>query len=154
MSRLKWDEQGTRLYETGIDHVIVFPRRTQNGVPWNGVSSITETGSGSEPSAIYADNIKYLNLMSAEEFSVTIEAYTYPKQFTECLGEVELATGITIAQQPRKHFGLAYRTKVGNDTEGQDYGEKLHLIFDCLAAPSDKAYQTTSDSPEAVTFSW
>lgn len=158
MSKITWDGQGEHLYETGVDHGVLYILDSNgvygNGVAWNGLTAITESPSGAEPNAIYADNIKYLNLFSAEEFGCTIEAYTYPDQFAECDGSAILATGAVIGQQPRKIFGLCYRTKLGNDIDGDSHGYKLHLIYGCQASPSEKAYQTINDSPEAITFSW
>ncbi len=158
--KLVWDSTGDRLYETGIDHVVLYPfsktsgKKYEAGVAWNGVSAINESPSGAEASAIYADNIKYLNLMSVEELGLSIEAYTYPDEFAECDGSASLAEGVTIGQQSRRHFGVAYRTLVGNDEESTDHGYKLHLVYDCLASPSEKAYATVNDSPEAISFSW
>ena len=158
MSRLTWDNNGERLYETGVKQGVLYPIQTNgsysNGVAWNGLTAVTESPSGAEATALYADDIKYLNLMSNEEFSATIEAYTYPDEFAECDGSASLADGVTIGQQKRKTFGLCYRTSLGNDVDGNDYGYKLHLVYGCLAAPSEKAYATINDSPEAITFSW
>ena len=158
MSRLTWDNNGERLYETGVKQGVLYPIQTNgsysNGVAWNGLTAVTESPSGAEATALYADDIKYLNLMSNEEFSATIEAYTYPDEFAECDGSASLADGVTIGQQKRKAFGLCYRTSLGNDVDGNDYGYKLHLVYGCLAAPSEKAYATINDSPEAITFSW
>lgn len=158
MSKIVWDKTGERLYETGVDRGVLYPKGTDgkysNGVAWNGLTGVTESPSGAEASPLYADNIKYLNLISAEEFGCSIEAYTYPDEFAVCDGSASLADGVTIGQQPRKPFGLSYRTVLGNDAEGQDYGYKLHLIYECLAAPSERAYATINDSPEAITFSW
>lgn len=158
MAKLVWDETGKRFYETGVDHGVLYPLdesgKYSKGVAWNGLSAVTESPSGAEPTAIYADNIKYLNLMSAEEFGATIEAYTYPDEWTECDGSAAIATGVYAGQQPRKTFGLCYRTKLGNDVDGEDHGYKLHLIYGALASPSEKGYQTVNDSPEAITFSW
>lgn len=157
MSALVWDQSSERLYETGVDRGVLYPV-TNNaygiGVAWNGLTAVNESPSGAEPSDIYADNIKYLTLRSAETFGATIEAYTYPDEFAECDGSATVATGVTIGQQTRKSFGLCYRTLVGNDTDGQDHGYKLHLIYGCTASPSEKSYQTVNDSPEAITFSW
>lgn len=158
MSKIVWDESGKKLYETGVDHGVLY-RQDETGAyntgeAWNGLTGVTESPSGAEASAQYADNIKYLNIVSTEEFGATIEAFTYPKSFYECDGTATVATGATIGQQARKPFGLSYRTKVGNDTVGQDYGYKIHLIYGALAAPSEKAYTTINDSPEAITFSW
>lgn len=157
MSVLKWDQSGERLYETGVKNVALYIQnggKYENGVAWNGCTNISEKPTGAEASALYADDIKYLNLMSNEEFEASIEAYTYPEEFGECDGSAEIATGVTIGQQKRKTFGLAYTTTLGNDEEGSDYGYKLHLVYGCLAAPSEKSYATINDSPEAITFSW
>ena len=158
MARLEWDKTGERVYESGVDHGVLYVMDgTGNygtGVVWNGLTAVTESPSGAEPNPQYADNIKYLNLISAEEFGATIEAFTYPKEFEQCDGTASLAPGITIGQQTRKTFGFSYRTKVGNDVEGQDAGYKLHLVYGALAAPSERAYSTINDSPEAITFSW
>lgn len=158
MSKLIWDNTGDRLYETGIDKGVLYPIDAQGaytpGVAWNGLTSVSESPSGAEPNALYADNIKYLNLYSAEEFGATVEAYTYPDEFAVCDGTADLATGVRIGQQARKVFGLAYRTLIGNDVDGQDHGYKLHLIYGCMASPSERQYQTVNDSPDAITFSW
>lgn len=158
MSQLVWDAAGDRLYETGVDRGVLYPMDSAGtyplGVAWNGLVSVTESPSGAEPTPLYADNIKYLNLISAEEFGCTIEAFTYPEEFAECDGSAEAVLGVVVGQQTRKTFGLCYRTKLGNDTEGDAYGYKLHLIYGALAAPSEKGYQTVNDSPEAITFSW
>lgn len=159
MAAIVWDQTGSREYETGVDHGVLYPVDTADGsydtgVPWNGLSTVTESPSGAEPSPIYADNIKYLNLMSVEEFNATIEAYTYPDEFAECDGSKEASAGLLIGQQPRKGFGLCYRTLKGNDVLGQDYGYKLHLVYGCLAAPSEKAFASINDTPEAIAFSW
>lgn len=158
MSRITWDNTGERYYETGVKNGVLYPIQTDGkytkGVAWNGLTAVTESPSGAEATALYADDIKYLNLMSNEEFGATIEAYTYPDEFAECDGSAALATGVMIGQQSRKTFGLCYRTAVGNDVDGSDYGYKLHLVYGCLAAPSEKAYATINDSPEAITFSW
>lgn len=158
MSKLVWDADSKRLYETGVDHGVLYVKNTDGtypkGVAWNGLTAVTESPSGAEATPLYADNIKYLNLRSAEEFGATIEAYTYPDEFGVCDGSAELAKGVQIGQQARKMFGLSYRTKVGNDTDGEDYGYKLHLIYGCDAAPSERGYQTINDSPSAITFSW
>ena len=158
MSRLTWDKTGERYYETGVKQGVLYPiqadGRYSKGVAWNGLISVTESPSGAEATPLYADDIKYLNLISNEEFGATIEAYTYPDEFYECDGSASLADGVTIGQQKRKTFGLCYKTTVGNDVDGNDYGYKLHLIYGCLAAPSEKAYNTINDSPEAITFSW
>lgn len=158
MSRLTWDNTSERLYETGVKQGVLYPIQTDGkyskGVAWNGLTAVTESPSGAEATALYADDIKYLNLMSNEEFGATVEAYTYPDEFAECDGSAALATGVMIGQQKRKTFGLCYRTTLGNDVDGNDYGYKLHLIYGCLAAPSEKDYTTINDSPEAITFSW
>lgn len=160
MARLEWDKTGEHLYETGVDHgVLYFPDQTgayKNGVAWNGLISVSESPSGAEATGQYADNIKYLNLISAEEFGATVEAYTYPEEFEACNGNKELVdnTGVYVGQQSRSVFGFCYRTMIGNDTDGQDHGYKLHLVYGCHVSPSEKAYQTINDSPEALTFSW
>ena len=158
MSKLVWDLIGTRTYETGVDHGVLFPMGTGGvyaaGVAWNGLTAVTESPSGAEANPQYADNIKYLNLISAEDFGGTIEAFTYPEEFEECDGSASLATGVNVGQQTRKVFGMCYRTNLGNDTDGQDHGYKLHLIYNALAAPSEKGYQSINDSPEAIAFSW
>lgn len=158
MPKLIWDDAGNKTYETGVQQGVLFVQDNTGaypaGVAWNGLISVTESPSGAEPSKLYADNGAYLTLMSAEEFGATIEAYTYPDEFAACDGSAALAVGVLIGQQTRKSFGLAYKTLVGNDTEGDAYGYKLHLIYGALAAPSEKAYQTINDSPEAITFSW
>lgn len=157
MSRLEWDKTSERLYETGVKMGVLYPQESgtyPKGVAWNGLTAVTESPSGAEATALYADDVKYLNLMSAEEFGATIEAYTYPDEFAQCDGSAELTKGVTIGQQKRKAFGLCYRTVLGNDTDNNDYGYKLHLIYGALAAPSEKAYATINDSPEAITFSW
>lgn len=158
MSKLVWDKTGERFYETGVKQGVLYPQETggtyPKGVAWNGLTAVTESPSGAEPSALYADDIKYLNLMSTEEFGATVEAYTYPKEFEECDGSKEIAPGVTASQQKRKAFGMCYRTALGNDVNGYDYGYKLHIIYGALAAPSEKEYGTVSDNPEAITFSW
>lgn len=158
MSKLVWDQTGERYYETGVKQGVLYPQATggtyPKGVAWNGLTAVTESPSGAEATALYADDIKYLNLMSAEEFGATIEAYTYPDEFAQCDGSAALATGVSIGQQSRKAFGLCYRTTLGNDVDGNDFGYKLHIIYNALAAPSEKAYATINDSPEAITFSW
>ena len=158
MSKIVWDKTGERLYETGVDRGVLYLQGEggtyTGGVAWNGLTAVTESPSGAEATPLYADNIKYLNLMSTEEFGATIEAFTYPDEFAECDGSASIATGVFIGQQKRKTFGLCYRTVVGNDTDSNDYGYKLHMIYGALAAPSEKAYATINDSPEAITFSW
>ena len=159
MAKLVWDQTGERLYETGVDRGVLFVYNTEGnkygtGVPWNGLTAVNETPSGAESNPQYADNIKYLDLYSAEEFGATIEAFTYPEEFEECDGSAELVQGVTIGMQNRKMFGFSYRTLVGNDTEGTDHGYKLHLVYGAKASPSEKNRSTVNDSPEAVTFSW
>lgn len=158
MAKLVWDETGQRFYETGVDHGVLYIPDAQgiyaDGVAWNGLTTVTETPSGAEANAQYADNIKYLNLFSAEEFGATIEAFTYPDQFAQFDGLATPSSGVTIGQQARKSFGLSFRTKVGNDVVGDTYGYKLHMLYGCSASPSEKAYNTINDSPEAITFSW
>lgn len=158
MAVLTWDATGSRLYETGVDHGVLYLLNSQgayaNGVAWNGLTAVTESPSGAEANPQYADNIKYLNLLSAEEFGCTIEAFTYPDAFAQCDGTASPSAGVSIGQQTRKTFGFSYRTKLGNDIDGSDHGYKLHLIYGALAAPSEKAYATVNDSPEALTFSW
>lgn len=157
MTKMKWDQEGQRIYETGVSQGALYvykDSKYQTGVPWNGLTTVTESPSGAEASPLYADNIKYLELISNEEFGASIEAYTYPDEFAECDGSAEIAEGVLIGQQSRCKFGLAYKTKLGNDTEGDSYGYKLHVIYGCQAAPSEKVYGTINDSPEAITFSW
>lgn len=159
--KLAWDESGKRLYETGVDRGVLYPINSAGkytpGVAWNGLTGITESPSGAEATALYADNIKYLSLYSAEEFGATVEAYTYPQEFEACDGSATLVAavpGVTIGQQKRKIFGLSYRTEIGNDVDGESHGYKIHLIYGCMASPSEKSYSTVNDSPEAITFSW
>lgn len=158
MSKLVWDATGDHLFETGVKMGVLYPINNSGvydkGYAWNGLTAITESPEGAEANPMYADDIKYLNIYSAEEFGATIEAYTYPKQFEECDGSAEITTGVIIGQQSRKVFGLCYRTTIGNDVDGNDHGYKLHLIYGAMASPSDKAYSTINDSPEAITFSW
>lgn len=157
MPKLTWDASGERLYETGVKQGVLYVMNSNsygNGVAWNGLTAITESPSGAESTPLYADDIKYLDLRSTEEFGATIEAYTYPDEFAACDGSASLADGVSIGQQARKMFGLCYRTTVGNDTDGTDHGYKLHLIYGATASPSEKAYETINDSPEAITFSW
>lgn len=157
MSKIVWDQTGERLYETGVKMGVLYPQVSgayPNGVAWNGLTAVTESPSGAEATPLYADDIKYLNLMSNEEFGATIEAYTYPDEFAACDGSASIATGVSIGQQTRQAFGLCYRTVLGNDVQNNDYGYKLHLIYGALAAPSEKSYATINDSPEAITFSW
>lgn len=158
MAKLVWDKTGERIYETGVRNGVLYVQGTggtyPKGVAWNGLTAVTESPSGAEATALYADDIKYLNLMSNEEFGATIEAYTYPEEFAACDGSASLAEGVVLGQQARKAFGLCYRTVVGNDVDGADYGYKLHIIYGAMAAPSEKAYATINDSPDAITFSW
>lgn len=157
MAKLKWDQTGERLYETGVKNGVLYIPTAgvySKGVAWNGLTAVTESPSGAEATALYADDIKYLSLMSTEEFGATIEAYTYPDEFAACDGSAELVDGVTIGQQNRSTFGLCYRTAIGNDTDGNEHGYKLHIIYGALASPSEKAYATINDSPEAITFSW
>jgi len=156
--RVVWHETGTKTYETGTDRGVLYLQNDKgeypNGVAWQGLTGVSENPSGAEPNARYADNVKYVNLMSAEEFAATIEAFTYPDEFGVCDGSAEIVKGVMIGQQNRKAFGMSYRTKLGNDVDGDDYGYKIHLIYNALAAPSDKSYQTINDSPEAMILSW
>lgn len=158
MAKIVWDESGKRTYETGVRKGVLYLQDAQGaytkGVAWNGLTAVTESPSGAEPTALYADDIKYLELFSAEEFGATIEAYTYPAEFEKCDGSASLGTGVTIGQQDRATFGLCYRTVLGNDVKGSEFGYKLHLIYGAKAKPSEKGYQTINDSPEAITFSW
>ena len=157
MSKIVWDKTGERLYETGVKNGVLYLQTDgvySKGVAWNGLTAVTESPSGAEATALYADDMKYLNLYSAEEFGATIEAYTYPDEFAECDGSKELVDGVVIGQQTRKVFGLCYRTVIGNDTDGEAHGYKLHIIYGAMASPSEKAYATINDSPEAITFSW
>ena len=158
MAKLVWNEAGKRLYETGVDRGVLYVSNGsggyKKGVVWNGLVSVNESPSGAEATPLYAGNVKYVELMSNEEFGASIEAYTYPEEFEQCDGSAELADGITIGQQPRKSFGLCYRTKIGNDTAGDEHGYKIHLIYGAKAAPTEKSYTTINDSPEAITFSW
>lgn len=155
--KLEWDKTGERFYETGVKNGVLYIPTDgvySKGVAWNGLTAVTESPSGAEATALYADDIKYLNLLSTEEFGATIEAYTYPDEFAECDGSAELVAGVSVGQQKRKIFGLCYKTTLGNDTDGNDHGYKLHIIYGAQAAPSEKAYATINDSPEAITFSW
>lgn len=158
MATLTWDKSGERYYETGVRRGVLYPIQEDGnysrGVAWNGLTAVTESPSGAEPTPLYADDIKYLNLMSVEEFGATVEAYTYPTEFAECDGSATLVKGVTVGQQNRKTFGLCYTTTLGNDVKGNELGYKLHLIYGAMAAPSEKAYATINDSPEAITFSW
>lgn len=157
MPKLIWDATGKRVYETGVRNGVLYPMvegAYPKGVVWNGLTAVTESPSGAESTPLYADDIKYLNLISAEEFGATVEAYTYPEEFAECDGSATLVKGVTIGQQPRKTFGMSYRTVIGNDVNNESHGYKLHLIYGAVATPSEKAYSTINDSPEAITFSW
>lgn len=158
MTELKWDQVGERTYETGVDHGVLYLPDAfgayETGIAWNGLTTVTESPSGADATPLYADNTKYLNLVAAEQFGGTVEAYTYPDEFGKCDGTVAVHPGVRISQQNRSTFGLAYRTKLGNDVDGNDYGYKLHLVYGALAAPSEKAYATVNDTPEAITFSW
>ena len=155
---LVWDETGKKLFETGVSNVALYPQDTTGvygtGVAWNGVTTISESPSGAEATTLWANNGKYLNLYSVEEYASSIEAYTYPDEFAECDGSAEIAKGVSIGQQTRKSFGLAYKTLIGSDTDGNDHGYKLHLVYGCKAAPSERSHATVNDSPEALSFSW
>lgn len=158
MAKLKWDEVGKRFYETGVNKGVLYPMSKDGtypkGVAWSGLSQVSEKPSGAEPNAIWADNVKYLNLYSAEEFKASIEAYTYPDEWAVCDGSAEAKPGVSVGQQTRKAFGLSYITQLGNDVDQQDYGYKIHLIYNCMASPSERSYQTINDNPEAISFSW
>ena len=165
MAKLVWDKTGEHIFETGVDHGVLYViddtqttsadyGKYGEGVVWNGLTTVSENPSGAEPTALWADNIKYLNLMSAEDFACTIEAYTYPDEFMECDGSADLTPGVHIRQQKRKMFGFSYRTRIGNDEVGDDLGYKIHIVYGCLASPSERSYATVNDSPEAITFSW
>lgn len=158
MAKLVWDQSGQKFFETGISNGVLYVSDGQggylNGVAWNGLISVAENPSGAESNPVYADNIKYLNIISAEEFGATIEAYTYPDEFMECDGSAQVVAGVNIGQQARKSFGISYRTRVGNDVAGDNLGYKIHVIYNCQAAPSGKTYSTVNESPEAITFSW
>lgn len=158
MSKIVWDAIGEHTFETGVRNGVLYLKNVEgvydNGVAWNGLTSVSESPEGAEPTDLYADDIKYLTLMSAENFKATIEAYTYPVEFEECDGSATIAKGVVIGQQPRKPFGLCYRTAIGNDTDGNEHGYKLHIVYGCQASPSEKQYSTINDSPDAVTFSW
>ena len=158
MAKLVWDEVGSRFFETGVKNGVLFVQNDEggynNGVVWNGLTAVTESPSGAEETPLYADDIKYVVFYSNEEFKATVEAYTYPEEFEQCDGSASLGKGVTVGQQARRSFGLVYKTAVGNDIQGQDLGYKIHIIYGCKAAPSEKAFATVNDSPEAVTFSW
>lgn len=160
---IQWDEVGKRLYETGVDRGVLYPIKDtiadptdpyESGVPWNGLTGVSQSASGGEPTPLWADNLKYLNVISAEEATLSIEAYTYPEEFEECDGSREIVAGANIGQQPRKMFGFSYRTLIGNDQKANDYGYKIHIVYGCFASPSDRSYATVNDSPEAISFSW
>lgn len=158
MSKIVWDAVGEHIFETGVRNGVLYLKDEtgayNTGVAWNGLTSVSESPEGAEPTDLYADDVKYLTLMSAENFKATIEAYTYPVEFEECDGSASIANGVVIGQQARKPFGLCYRTSIGNDTDGNEHGYKLHIVYGCLASPSEKQYSTINDSPEAITFSW
>ena len=157
MPKLEWDKTGERFYETGVEKGVLYPIVSgayPKGVAWNGLTAVNEKPTGAEPTALWADNTKYLNLISNEEFEAGIEAYTYPDEFKECDGSKEIAVGVSIGQQARKMFGLSYVTKIGNDVELSEHGYKIHLIYGATASPSEKGYSTINDSPDAITFSW
>lgn len=157
MAMLKWDQTGERIYETGVDHGVLYPQKEgayPEGEAWNGLINITESPSGAEDNPLYADNMKYLNIKSNEDYGATVECYTYPDGWAACNGEADLAKGVTLGQQRRNTFGMSYRTNIGNDTDGNDHGYKLHLVYNCSSSPSEKSYGTINDSPEAITFSY
>lgn len=158
MSKLVWDADAQRLYETGVNKGVLFPRDDsgayKNGVAWNGLTGVTESPSGAEPTDLWADNMKYLTMRSAEDLGATVTAYTYPDEFGECDGSATVTPGMNIGQQSRRSFGLCYQTTVGNDVAGNDYGYKIHILYGCTASPSERAYSTINDSPEAIEFSW
>lgn len=159
MAKLQWDVVGERLYETGVDKAVLYLYNTSKkeydkAVAWSGVTSVSESPSGGETTTLWADNTKYLNMISAEEFGFSLEAYMYPDEFAECDGSAEVAPGMSAGQQSRNTFGFSYRTKIGSDTEGDAKGYKLHIIYGCVASPSQKQYSTVNDSPEAISFSW
>ena len=157
MTKLVWDQTGDRFYETGVKNGVLYPQENgayPKGVAWNGLTAVTQSPSGAEATPLYADDMKYLNLYSTEEFAATVEAYTYPDEFAECDGSAQLAKGVSLGQQPRKAFGMAYKTVIGNDVDANKHGYKIHIIYGAMAAPSEKAYATINDSPEAITFSW
>ena len=158
MAKLVWDQAGQKFFETGVSNGVLYVSDGEGGystgIAWNGLTSVAENPSGGESNPVYADNIKYLNIISAEEFGATIEAYTYPDEFMECDGSAQVVAGVNIGQQARKSFGMSYRTKVGNDVAGDNLGYKIHVIYNCQAAPSGKTYSTVNESPEAITFSW
>jgi hypothetical protein len=158
MAKLVWDAEGQKTYETGVEKCVLYLRASNGtypkGVAWNGIATISENPSGAEASSLYADNKKYLSLMSTEELALSVEAYTYPEEYAECDGSAQAIDGVHVAQQRRKSFGLCYKTLFGNDTEGTDHGYKLHLVYGCLASPSEKQFSSVNESPEAISFSW
>lgn len=154
MGKLEWDKIGERRYETGVDHVVLYKNNGNSAYAWNGITGITENPSGAEPSILWANNKKYMTLMSVEQLGLTIEAYTYPNEFLGCIGKEELSPGVLISQQEHEHFGLSYRTLVGNDERGNDYAYKVHLVYNCLASPTEENHASTSDSPDISPFSW
>lgn len=158
MAKLTWDDTGKKFYETGVDRGVLYPMKNDGtydkGVPWNGLTAVNESPSGAEPNDIWADNMKYATLRSAEQYEATIEAMTYPDEFGECDGTKEIATGVSIGGQPRKAFGFAFRTKIGNDTDGMEKGHKIHLVYNATAKPSEKNYETVNEDPDAMNFSW
>lgn len=158
MSKLVWDQAGQKLYETGVDHMVLYPQAAngsyEQGVAWNGITAVNQSASGGDTNDLYADNIKYLSLRAAENYGATIEAYTYPEEFAECDGSKEIAPGVYTGQQARKAFGYSYRTLIGNDTEGDAHGYKLHIVYNATVSPSEKSYGTVNDSPDAINFSW
>ena len=153
MGKLEWDKNGEHRYETGIDHVVLYKNNT-NAYAWNGITKITENPSGAEPKILWANNRKYMTLMSVEQLGLTIEAYTYPDEFRDCIGKTEISPGVIIGQQEREHFGLSYRTLIGNDESGNDFGYKIHLVYNCLASPTEENHSSTNDSPDISPFSW
>ena len=158
MAKLVWDQAGQKLYETGVDHMVLYPQAAngsyEQGVAWNGITAVNQSASGGDTNDLYADNIKYLSLRAAENYGATIEAYTYPEEFAECDGSKEIAPGVYTGQQARKAFGYSYRTLIGNDTEGDAHGYKLHVVYNATVSPSEKSYGTVNDSPDAINFSW
>lgn len=158
MAKLVWDQAGQKLYETGVDQMVLYPQAAdgsyEQGVAWNGVTAVNQSASGGDTNDLYADNIKYLSLRAAENYGATIEAYTYPEEFAECDGSKEIAPGVYTGQQARKAFGYCYRTLIGNDTEGDAHGYKLHIVYNATVSPSEKSYGTVNDSPDAINFSW
>ena len=158
MAKLVWDQAGQKFYETGVDHMVLFPQASdgtyEDGVAWNGITAVNQSASGGDTNDLYADNIKYLSLRAAEDYGATIEAYTYPDEFAACDGSLEIAPGVYAGQQSRRAFGYSYRTRIGNDTDGDTHGYKLHLVYNATVSPSEKSYGTVNDSPDAINFSW